>query len=388
MANSNLSKSGMPRDGKSGRFEKSVNASIPIGSKFQKLTTLEKPYRRGKHAVVKCSCDCGGVRIVRVPELKNGKAIGCEKCPRIISEKQRFAIGERTRIHGMAGTVEYNAWLRMRLRCTDPNDGSYENYGGRGIKVCDRWMNDFSNFYADMGARPTPEYSIDRIDNNRDYEPSNCRWATRLEQRRNRRNSPLNEWNGKMMSNSQIAREFGVSTAYVWRMIAKNKMTPQQLWDKILSARSRPKTKYKYKPAKPEYQAWKSMIDRCTDPKNSAWHDYGGRGIKVCTEWMNSFDAFYRDMGPRPKGHSLDKIDNLKDYSPDNCRWSTIKEQNRNRRNVALYEYEGEMLTKADIARKFNLNATSVARMIKKGMTIEEIKLSRLSPLARRKKRV
>lgn len=89
--------------------------------------------------------------------------------------------------HGMNGTPEYLAWQNMKARCYKKNCSGYTNYGGRGIEVCDQWRNSFSAFYAYMGKRPTPKHSIDRLDNDGNYEPSNCHWATRLEQQRNRR---------------------------------------------------------------------------------------------------------------------------------------------------------------------------------------------------------
>jgi hypothetical protein len=87
--------------------------------------------------------------------------------------------------HGMSKTPEFQVWAQMIDRCTNPNNRSFDHYGGRGIAVCDLWLNSFSNFIADMGRRPSPKHSLERRSNNGNYEPGNCYWATRLEQARN-----------------------------------------------------------------------------------------------------------------------------------------------------------------------------------------------------------
>jgi hypothetical protein len=113
--------------------------------------------------------------------------------------------------HGLHRSPEYCAWEHMKQRCYNPNSKNYHLYGGRGIRVCAEWFHDFSIFYTDMGPRPSPGYSIDRIDVNEHYKPENCRWATHKQQARNRRSSTLVEVEGKMVSLAEAAEITGIS---------------------------------------------------------------------------------------------------------------------------------------------------------------------------------
>lgn len=106
-------------------------------------------------------------------------------------KKGKLGITKERERHGMEGTPEYEIWKAMKKRCLNPHDASYKNYGGRGIEVAERWLK-FSNFYADMGQRPSPELTIERKDNDGNYEPGNCKWATRYEQALNQRYRRVN----------------------------------------------------------------------------------------------------------------------------------------------------------------------------------------------------
>ena len=122
-----------------------------------------------------------------------------------------FCTHQGARKHGGAGTPEYGAWKNMRGRCNNPEHATYPYYGARGIAVCDRWNDSFENFLADMGRRPGPGYSLERIDNDGPYSPENCRWATRREQYRNRRPNRFLTFNGKTQCLTDWAAEIGCS---------------------------------------------------------------------------------------------------------------------------------------------------------------------------------
>lgn len=114
--------------------------------------------------------------------------------------------------HGMSGTPEFSVWGTMKQRCINPNHPKYHLYGGRGIKVCDRWLNSFENFIWDMGKRPSDEYSLDRWpDMNGNYEKGNCRWTTRLQQADNLRSTKQLTLNGKTQSQAEWARDLGIN---------------------------------------------------------------------------------------------------------------------------------------------------------------------------------
>ena len=301
------------------------------GEKHGRLTVLRRgeDYRppNGKPAIQWiCQCECGTLLTVNVNNLRQGNTRSCG-CLMIESATK----------HGLAYHPLYGVWGAMRNRCTNPDAAGYADYGGRGVTYCKEWE-DLATFVRDVGPRPSNEHSLDRIDNDRGYEPGNVKWATLEEQaanKRRRRNAPPPRPSRKVTPRPSPATGpdlFGAERPLVPRRRQKRERI---------------------------YQIWASMKGRCTNPNIPQYKDWGGRGITFKREWAD-FLTFRREvvreigLPPSPK-HVLDRINNDGNYEPGNVRWATQKENNNNTRQNVKIEWQGETLTRAEWADRLNI---------------------------------
>lgn len=164
------------------------------GKRFGRLMVQSKAdSSKGGQTRWVCLCDCGNSKTIVGMSLTRGATQSCGCIHRELLQAEKTT-------HGGHGTPEYATWKSMKDRCFNPGATSFPHYGARGITVCDRWRDSFANFLADMGKKPTPQHSIERNDVNGNYEPSNCRWATNMEQHRNTRANHFLEFRGESLT--------------------------------------------------------------------------------------------------------------------------------------------------------------------------------------------
>lgn len=190
-------------------MSKSWSVKNEIGNKYGRLTVIERAVHQSKEAYWRCVCECGNETSVRGTHLRSGDVLSCG-CLR------KSHLGEYSKIHGKTNTRLYKIWDAMRYRCRSETCSIYELYGGRGIRVCDEWESSFTDFEKwafDNGY--SDNLSIDRIDVNGNYEPSNCRWATDIEQMNNRRCNKYITYNGETKTLSEWNRTLGKSKKYL-----------------------------------------------------------------------------------------------------------------------------------------------------------------------------
>lgn len=189
------------------------------GMTFSRWTVISLAGRT-KHGAITwlCRCQCGIERDVSGNSLRMGKSLSCG-CLTLEVNLQRIVT------HGLHDSREYQTWADMKARCINANHACYADYGGRGIAVCERWLT-FENFYADMGPRPSKKHSLDRKNNDGDYCPGNCRWATKREQSANTRRNHLIAANGETLPVEEWARRLGCRATTIHKRLLSG-------WDKV-----------------------------------------------------------------------------------------------------------------------------------------------------------
>lgn len=185
---------------------------LEVGQRFGRLTAMAFVRKdKGRPAIWRFRCECGNTHETQASSVMHNltRSCGC------LRRETGATAGRGRATHRMARSPEYEAWNSMIQRCTNPNAQAFQQYGGRGIKVFDLWRT-FENFLADMGPRPSPKHSIDRINNDGNYEPGNCRWATRKEQQRNMRNNRMIVVDGVSMMLVEAVERAGLDYMMVY----------------------------------------------------------------------------------------------------------------------------------------------------------------------------
>jgi hypothetical protein len=181
-----------------------------VGQRFGRLVIVRRESRKWF-----CRCDCGGTKLVITTSLTHGQTRSCGCLVKESLEKARLVNTK----HGRTNTPEWKAWKGVLDRCSTTVTTPNKDYAGRGIKVCPRWATSFLAFYEDMGPRPSPLHSIDRKDNDGDYTPENCRWATSAVQNSNTRLARYLTYNGTTKTMSAWARDLGVLPTIIWQRL-------------------------------------------------------------------------------------------------------------------------------------------------------------------------
>lgn len=202
-----------------GRTARKRIADPELGTAYGRWVVVGSVVRKGGQRLVPVLCSCGAQDqpvLRHLGNLVQGFSRSCGCIPRESPQALSHGHARNRRV-----TAELNTWYLMRRRCTDEFAVDYSLYGGRGIKVCQAWLDDFSVFYADMGPRPSRSHSLERKNNEGDYCPENCVWATPSQQSRNKRNTCWVAWEGAVVSLAEAAEKAGVAYKQAWKMMKR-----------------------------------------------------------------------------------------------------------------------------------------------------------------------
>jgi len=189
--------------------------------RYGRLIAIEDVGFKSGKRMWRCLCDCGKEIVTQGAMLTRGgtRSCGC-------------LAGENNKTHGKSNSETYRTYSGMKTRCLNKKHRQYSNYGGRGITICDRWIASFENFLADMGERPAG-MTLDRKDNNGNYEPSNCRWATDTEQARNRSSNLFLTYQGETLCMKEFAKKFNIKRTTLGRRLSAGWPIEKALLDPV-----------------------------------------------------------------------------------------------------------------------------------------------------------
>ena len=333
------------------------------GQRFGRLLVIERDISQENRIYWLCKCDCQGLTSVRGDSLIEGntKSCGCLS-PELTAE--------RCTTHGLSNTRLYSIYRGMHQRCNNSNCDGYKDYGGRGIRICAEWLENFMSFYNwALSNGYDDSLSIDRINVNGNYEPNNCRWATTKEQNRNTRKNVFIEIKGKVKTLAEWAEISGINSNVIKYRWAKGKRDSELLVPKDTNIIREKSNRERL------LGILSGVKSRCLNPNNDAFKHYGGRGIIVCREWVEDFNNFY--IWATTNGYSseltLDRIDVNGNYEPGNCRWSTTQEQSNNKRNNIFLTYGDETKTIAQWSRDLGVSPNTLKRRVEVGMPNDKI---------------
>lgn len=340
-----------------------------VGLRFGRLLVVEELDSRptgnsGRMRIyVKAVCDCG--KTIEVPKDSIIKYQSCG-CLRVEVDPNALKYHKK-----------YSTWSHMKERCYRKENKKYHNYGGRGIIVEEPWHSDPRSFLDWYDANCNGDYKlqIDRIDIDGNYSPANCRLTSAKENNRNRSNNKLYTAFGEEAPLATLVEKYGKAEYCTVQERLKRD------WDIEKALIVPPGVRaYRVKdksPRKSLYECLNRLQQRCTNANHHAYHRYGGRGITVCEEWnkLSKFENFYNwaiENGWAPGLH-LDRIDNNKGYSPDNCRWISPKENNNNKEVNNIYTYKETTSTLSNLVDLYSsIPYGTVYKRLQAGWTIEQ----------------
>lgn len=189
-----------------------------IGKRYSRLVVVKFSHSKYYHKYYICKCDCGIEKTISICKLNSGATKSCGCWNR-----------EKNKTHGMSSMPEYTVWVGMIQRCTNPNNDEYARYGARGITVCKDWQQSFKKFIDHIGPRPSAEFSVERIDNDKGYQPGNVRWATHHEQNRNMRSNQWITYKGQTKILTDWAESIGLSSCTISNLAAKHNKSVQDI---------------------------------------------------------------------------------------------------------------------------------------------------------------